>query len=229
MKFAMLRFSYGMSRDIMFDTHYKGCKQAGFYVGAYHWLRAQNVAQAREEASWLVEQLAAYQLDYPVALDFEDNELLALELSKERYTAIVNTFMGILLKANYYVILYTNPNCLENYLTAGVRRKYDLWLAHWTEKPASYGQKMWQYAALGTSEDVRRGYATSVGEVQGAGGPIDVNISYVGYAKKIRTLGMNRPVTRYRITAEKVVEASKLAQTEGQLKSLGFEVTKEKL
>ena len=194
-------------------------------VGAYHWLRAQNVAQAREEAQWIVEQLAPYQLDYPVALDFEDGALLALKLTKEQYTAIVNAFMSVLEKANYYVLLYTNPDCLENRLQISVRKKYDIWLAHWTAKPRDYGQTMWQYAALGTAEEVRKGNATAVGTVEGANGPCDVDWCYVGYAAKIRKLGKNKPVERYTVTGSKTVTAGQLAQTEGQLKALGFEVT----
>lgn len=224
-KFAMLRFSYGKSRDTLFDAHYKGCRDAGIYVGAYHWLRAKNVTEARDEAQWLVQELRSYELDYPAALDFEDSELLSLGLPKERYTAIVNAFMTVLTKANYYVLLYTNPNCLENYLQISVRRKYDLWLAHWTDKPRDYGQKMWQYAALGSPEEVEKGYATAAGKVDGVTGPVDVNISYVGYARKIREMGKNRPAARYLVRGTKTVDSTSLAQTQGQLKALGFEVT----
>ena len=49
-----------------------------------------------------------------------------------------------------------------------------------------------------------------------------------GYAAKIRKLGKNKPVERYMVTGSKTVTAGQLAQTEGQLKALGFEVTAEK-
>ena len=224
-KFAMLRFSYGMSRDTVFDTHYNGCKSAGIYVGVYHWLKAQNVAEARKEAQWLVEKLKSYNIDYPVALDFEDEKLLALKLTKAQYTAIVTAFMDVLEKANYYVILYTNPDCLENRLKVSMRTKYDIWLAHWVNNPANYGQTMWQYAALGTAAQVNARQATKVGTVEGANGPCDVNWAYVGYAAKIRKLGKNKPVTRYKVTGAKTVELRELNQAQGQLKALGFEVS----
>ncbi len=230
-KFAMLRFSYGKSKDIMFDEHYNGCKKAGIYVGVYHWLKAQNVAQAREEAQWLVEQLREYAIDYPVALDFEDPQLLALDLGKAKYTAIVNAFMTVLKNANYYVILYTNPNCLENVLDTSVQADYDLWLAHWVKDPADYGQKMWQYAALGTAAEVKAGAATAVGNVEGVNGPCDVNWCYVGYARLIKELGKNKHIEQDAALGT-VVVATKLCKTTGelttaqnQLKTLGYDYT----
>lgn len=230
MKFAMLRTSYGCSKDTLLDKHYKGCKEAGLYVGAYHWLRAQNIAQAKQEAKWLIKLLAGYEWDYPIALDFEDGALFALNLSKERYSAIIDAFMAELEAANYYVMLYTNPDSIRHRITAETLKKYDLWLAHWTHgaAPMAAGQMMWQYAAFGTANDVENGNATDIGTVAGANGPIDVDWAYVGYAKLIREQGKNKPVKSYVVTASKTVTADKIAQTEAPLKALGFTViTKE--
>ncbi len=228
-KFAMLRFSYGRARDTLFDKHYKGCKAAGIHVGVYHWLKAATAAAARLEAQWLVSALREYEIDYPVALDFEDEALLAMELTRAQYTAIVDAFMEVLEQANYYVVLYTNPDCLENRLSTSVRSRYDLWLAHWTDTPRDYGQKLWQYAALGTEREVRNGHATKVGEVSGANGPIDVNWAYVGYAARIKKLKKNKPMTKYRVTGTRTVEGASLTEVQGQLKALGFAVDTEKL
>ncbi|MGN0686662.1 MAG: GH25 family lysozyme [Oscillospiraceae bacterium] len=230
-KFAMLRTAYGCFKDTYLDRHYKGCKEAGIYVGAYHWLRAQTPVQARQEAQWLCNLLKSYQFDYPIALDFEDGDLFALGLSKEQYSAIIDAFMAVLKAANYYVVLYTNPDTIQKRITAATLKKYDLWLAHWTHgaKPYQYGQTMWQYAAYGTAADVENQYATDIGTVDGAGGPIDVDVAYVGYAAKIRKLGMNKPVEKYRVTGTKTVQKSALAQAQGQLKALGFEVEVEEI
>lgn len=224
-KFAMLRSSYGCSKDELFDKHYRDCKAVGLYVGAYHWLRAQNPAQAKQEAEWLCKMLRDYELDYPLALDFEDENLFALSLTKEQYSAIVDAFMVVLERANYYMILYTNPDTIRNRLTAETLRKYDLWLAHWThgKSPAQYGQTMWQYASYGTAADVASGYATDVGSVKGSGGPIDVNLSYVGYAAKIRKLRKNQPM--YIVTATKSVAAGEVENAKAQAAKLGFAVS----
>lgn len=232
LKFAMLRFSYGTNKDKLFTKHYNGCKAAGLYVGVYHWLRAQTVAAAKAEAEWLVQQLEKYSIDYPIALDFEDGDLFALGLSKEQYSAIIDAFMAVLQAANYYVVLYTNPDTIRNRITEATLRKYDLWLAHWTTKPADYGQTMWQYAALGTAAAVKAKRATRVGTVQGAGGPCDVNWSYVGYASKIKAAGKNcgklqtnEPDTvKYAVIASKIAVKNDLQKITGQLKAQGFAV-----
>lgn len=232
LKFAMLRFSYGTYKDKLFDKHYTGCKGAGLYVGAYHWLRAQTVAAAKAEAEWLVQQLEPYSLDYPVALDFEDGALFDLKLSKAQYTAIVDAFMSVLQAANYYVILYTNPDTINNRLNADVIKRYDLWLAHWTTKPADYGQTMWQYAALGTASDVKAKRATRVGTVSGAGGPCDVNWCYIGYAAKIKAAGKNckksqtkePAAVNYAVIASKIAIKNDLQKITAQLKAQGFTV-----
>lgn len=223
-KFAMLRTSYGCNKDRLLDKHYKGCKTAGIYVGAYHWLRAQNVAQARQEAEWLVKLLRDYSFDYPIALDFEDGDLFAMKLSKEQYSAIVDAFMGVLERENYYVVLYTNPDTIRNRLTGSTLRKYDLWLAHWThgKAPGQYGQTMWQFAAYGTAAEVRDGNATDIGTVSGSGGPIDCDVSYVGYAAQIRKAGKNVPFVK--ITAEISVAQSRAEDIAGKLKALGCSV-----
>lgn len=232
LKFAMLRFSYGTNKDKLFTKHYNGCKSAGLYVGVYHWLRAQTPSAAKAEAEWLVQQLAKYSIDYPIALDFEDSDLFALKLSKSQYTAIVDSFMSVLLAANYYVILYTNPDTISNRLNSDILERYDLWLAHWTTKPADYEQTMWQYAALGTASDVKAKRATRVGTVSGAGGPCDVDWSYVGYAAKIKVEGKNHKklqtneptAVNYAVIASKIATKNDLHKITAQLKAQGFTV-----
>lgn len=224
-KFAMLHTSIGCRKDTLLDRHYAGFRNAGLKnLGAYHWLKAQNVAQAKQEAEWLVKLLRNYEFTYPIALDFEDGDLFALKLTKEQYSAIVEAFMGVLGRANYYVVLYTNPDTVRNRLNSSTLRKYDLWLAHWThgKAPGQYGQTMWQYAAYGTAAQVKEGNATDIGTVSGSGGPIDVDVSYVGYVAKIKKLGKNQPLIK--VTAVKSVLSGELSGTKKQLERLGFTV-----
>lgn len=231
-EFAMLRFSYGKSKDTLFDAHYKGCKGVGIKVGCYHWLRAQSVSAAKDEANWLISKLNGYQLEYPVAIDFEDSELFAKKYTKAQYTAIVDAFAEVLKAAGFYVILYTNPDTLENRLNKDILDRYDLWLAHWVDKPADYGQTMWQWAALGTAAQVKSGNATKVGTVQGANGPCDVDWCYTDYAAIIRAQGKNgfpaaKPAEKtYFVVGSKVCKGTPaLTTAKNQLKALGYECT----
>ena len=74
---AMLRLGHGRTRDKLFDAHYKGCKAAGIKVGVYLWSYATTPAEARAGANWVLEQLRNYDIDYPAAMDFEDENVLA--------------------------------------------------------------------------------------------------------------------------------------------------------
>lgn len=219
-KFAMLRSSIGLRKDDMFEEHYKGCKSVGIYVGVYHWLKAKTVAEARTEAHFLVGLLGGHEIDYPVALDFEDQDTLALGLTKSEYTAIVDAFMDILQRANYYVILYSGKYVIADYLDKSVLKKYDLWLAQYTSdgRQAQLGQTMWQYSIAGHAEwDFAK-----VGSVPGVPGECDVDWCYVGYAKKIKALGKN--TRQYMVTGTKTVTASELESCKKQLRELGYNV-----
>lgn len=223
-KFAMLRLGHGTAKDKLFDRHYKGCKEAGIYVGAYHWSYALNLTDARAEAKWAISELADYELDYPVALDFEDEKnVLGKGLSKAQYTAICRVYLEKLRAANYYPMLYCNPNVIDNYINIDDLSAYDLWLAQYTSEgyQRQLGQGMWQFSVAGhPTLDYGR-----IGAVAGVSGQCDCNWDYTDYAGKIRSLGMNRPVVRYNVTGTKTVAENKLAETQTQLKAMNFNVT----
>lgn len=225
-KFAMLRLGHGMTKDKLFDKHYSGCKEAGIHVGVYHWSYATTPEEARREAEWAVSELAGYSIDYPAALDFEDESILNKGLSKAQYTAICKAYLDTLCAANYYPMLYCNPNVADNYINLK-SLPYDLWLAQYTSEgyQRDFGQGMWQFTVAG-SPTLDYG---DVGAVAGVRGQCDCNWAYIGYAAKIKKLGLNKPVVRYKVTGTKTVNKNKLNEAKGQLKALGFEVTTEKI
>ncbi|MDE7195370.1 MAG: hypothetical protein K2O14_15580 [Oscillospiraceae bacterium] len=227
-KFAMLRLGHGTSKDTMFDEHYKGCKEAGIYVGAYHWSYAVNLTEARAEADWAVKELSKYEIDYPVALDFEDEKnVLSKGLSRAQYTAICKTYLEKIRSANYYPMLYCNPNVIDNYINIGDLSAYDLWLAQYTSEgyQRQLGQIMWQFTVAGhPTLDYGK-----VGAVAGVSGQCDCNWAYEGYAAKIRGLGMNKPIVRYRVTGTKTLTEDKLDEANEQLKAMGFGVVVERI
>lgn len=226
-KFAMLRLGYGCSKDVLFDRHYAGCKAANIHVGVYVWSRARNAAEARQEALWALEQIKGLDISYPIAMDFEDEEILGLKLSREQYTAIVRAFLSTIKNANYYPILYIGKYVLADNIDGNILNDYDIWLAQYTTegRQAQLGQTMWQFGIAGHE----LWDYSKVGSVDGVTGPCDVNWAYVGYAAKIKKLGMNKPKIKYKVVGEKTVEAADLAKAQGQLKALGFSVTTEEI
>lgn len=223
LKFAMLRIGHGLNKDKMFDKHYKGCKAAGIKVGVYHWSYATTEAEARMEAAWVLEQLRDLDVDYPVAMDFEDTKnVLNKGLSRTQYTDIVRAYLSTVKEAGYYPLLYTGKYILENNLFGEILSEYDLWLAQYTSEDhqAQFSQTMWQFTVAGSPSD---DYAHQ-GAVAGVKGQCDCNWSYVGYAAKIKKLGLNKPRTYYKLTCEKTVEKADLAKVKSQLKAMGFTV-----
>ena len=83
---------------------------------------------------------------------------------------------------------------------------------------------MWQFTVAGhPTLDYGR-----IRAVTGVKGQCDCNWAYIGYAAKIKKLGMNKPVVSYKVTGTKTVTKDKLPEAQGQLKALGFSVTAEK-
>lgn len=223
LKFAMLRIGHGINKDKMFDEHYKGCKAAGIKVGVYLWSYATTAAEARMEAKWVVEQLRGLDIDYPVAMDFEDMpNVLSKGLSREQYTAIVRAFLSTIKAAGYYPLLYTGKYILESNLCSEILSEYDLWLAQYTSEgyQAQLGQTMWQFTVAGNSQ---LDYSKQ-GNVAGVKGQCDCNWAYVGYAAKIQKLGLNKPVRDVTVTATAVIKEKEAEALVEKLKKLGCKV-----
>ena len=101
-----------------------------------------------------------------------------MKLGKRTLTDICKAFCETLEKAGYYVVIYTNPNWLENYLYKDeLLSKYDLWIAEWYEDKPSYLCGLWQFSDKGS--------------VYGIDGDVDMNFSYKNYPEIIKLKGLN--------------------------------------
>ena len=77
-EFAMIRVGYrgyGSEGKMMGDTYFQrniqGALDAGLKVGVYYFSQAVTVEEAREEAAYVLEQIAPYPISYPVVFDWE--------------------------------------------------------------------------------------------------------------------------------------------------------------
>ena len=69
--FAILRAGFGKEtsqKDPMFETYYAGAKAANIPVGAYWYSYAKSVAEAKQEAARVWQQLRASSLNSPSIL-----------------------------------------------------------------------------------------------------------------------------------------------------------------
>lgn len=168
----------GPCEDPEFKRNISDAYAAGLNVGVYHYSYAANVAEARREAKFVLELLAPYRLQLPVAFDFED--IAAHEpLSKRQATDIVKAFCDLLEGEQYYCVLYTFSSWMSGKFYDAEIAKYDKWVAHvGVSAPAYSGDYgIWQYS--------------HTGQVAGIKGNVDLNYIYKDYPAIIKAAGLN--------------------------------------
>ncbi|MDE7363173.1 MAG: glycoside hydrolase family 25 protein [Oscillospiraceae bacterium] len=175
--FAILRSSFYVRKDRMFEYNIEEAQKAGVMVGVYHYCYATTVLEAREEARYFLSVIAPYEIDFPVILDFEDPS--QEDLGKDKLTTIAKAFLDEVKNAGYYTMLYANKHWMTKLLDMNRLSEYDVWLAEWRTAPTYSGNfGIWQY--------------TSEGRVAGIRGDVDLNICYRDYYKIIEDGGYKR-------------------------------------
>lgn len=183
-KFAMIRLGYGSANgdacglDGYFEKNAKNAIAAGIDIGCYFYSYATSVAAAKKEAAYVINVLQKYKgvFTYPVAFDLEDKTQQGL--GKQVLTDMVIAFGDAIEKAGFYCSLYSNPSWMKSYLDADRVKRFDLWLAHWTDKTnyaGAYG--MWQNS--------------SSGKVNGINGNVDTDFAYKDYPTIIKGKKLN--------------------------------------
>ena len=182
-KFAMIRLGYGSKGDACgldgyFEKNVKNAIAAGIDIGCYFYSYATSVAAAKKEAAYVINVLQKYKgvFTYPVAFDLEDKTQQGL--GKQVLTDMVIAFGDAIEKAGFYCSLYSNPSWMKSYLDADRVKRFDLWLAHWTDKTnyaGAYG--MWQNS--------------SSGKVNGINGNVDTDFAYKDYPTIIKGKKLN--------------------------------------
>ena len=178
-QFAILRAGYGKvasQKDRKFEENYNGAKAAGVPVGAYWYSYAKTVAEARQEAEVCVSILAGKQFEYPIWFDQEEKTILAT--GKANCSAMVRAFCEVLEKNGYWVGLYTSRSVLSTHIEDDIKSRYALWAAEWNSKLNYSGAVgIWQYS--------------DKGRVDGISGNVDLDESYIDYAKLVKEKGFN--------------------------------------
>lgn len=168
-KYAMLRLGTqkGVDLDSRIDTYFdkniKEAREAGIKVGVYYFSYANDINDAKKQAQWVINVLKDYNLDLPVAFDWECWNLFDdFNINFYELNMIAEAFLKEIQNAGYDTLLYGSKNYIENVWTY---IDYDIWLAHYTKETSYQGPKsMWQF--------------TSSGKVPGINGNVDVNFYY---------------------------------------------------
>lgn len=179
--FVMINAGYGKyigQKDECFETNYKKAKSAGLKIGAYWYSYALTSADAELEAKVFLEAIKGKTFEMPIAFDIEDSSQTAL--SPDQIGKIVKAFCSYCESKNYFVMLYSYADFLNNKVPSTYKTKYSVWLAEFDKaKPTVYkgNYDMWQY--------------TSKGFVSGVSGNCDCNNAYKDFTKIIKEKGLN--------------------------------------
>lgn len=177
--FAMIRAGYGKfesQKDPKFEQNYNNARAAGILVGAYYYSYAKSKADAKKEAQLFIKYAKGKRFEMPLALDVEEQSQAAK--GRGFVSDIIRTFCEEVENAGYYVSVYANKNWLDNYIDDDCKRRYDIWLAQWANKPSYKGSfGMWQNS--------------SNGAVSGIAGRVDTDFAYKDYPSIIKREGLN--------------------------------------
>ena len=154
--------------DDFYDANMKGANEAGVRAGVYFFTQAVTVEEAQEEAAFVIEHLAGYDVSCPVVFDVErisGGKGRADQITREERTAITIAFCEAVKAAGYTPMIYGNVVCFTQLLDMPQLNAYEKWYAFYDDYMyMPYEVTCWQY--------------TEKGRVDGIPNNVDLNISF---------------------------------------------------
>ena len=150
--------------DSKFEQNITRANEAGIPVGIYYYSYANSSKSAIADAKWILKQIKGYQVDLPIAFDWENwanyNEY---HLSFYKLTKMAEDYLDVFRDAGYDGMLYSSKTYLEN---IWLKTNYDKWLAHYVDNTTYEGDySFWQLCDNGS--------------VDGINGDVDIDIRYL--------------------------------------------------
>ena len=206
-------------RDPYFQTNYQNAKANGLKVGFYHFLRATNVSQARQEAEFFASVIQGLEPDCRLAMDFETfGNLTTSEINQIGLTFLkrVEELTG------KKMVVYSNTYTARTIWSQEIASQYPLWVAQYgPENPSDNGKwNSWigfQYTDKGRVNGINgyvdRDYFTedilleSVTEIPG--GNTGESSGMISYTVQ-KGDNLTKIATRYGVTVNAIVVANNI-------------------
>ncbi len=173
-EFVMIRIGWRgseqgvLSVDTMAQTYYEGAVAAGLRVGGYFFSQAINPEEAQEEARFVLDTVKDWQIDMPIAYDWEyiSDESRTASVDNATLTQCVAAFCSEIEQAGYSSMLYFNTHHAVHRLDLEVLRDFGFWFALYDGMlNTDFRVDMWQY--------------TDRGSVPGIEGNVDINLRLI--------------------------------------------------
>ena len=141
----------GLFEDPYFAANMAGAQAAGLKVGVYMFSQAVTVQEAIEEANFVIERIAKYNVELPVVFDWEkvhEADARTADVTMEGRTDCAIAFCETVKNAGYSPCVYFNRNL--GYYGYDLSRLTDY--EFWFSLPESgfpnfyYAADMWQYS-----------------------------------------------------------------------------------
>ena len=175
-EFAIIRSGYrgytqgGLFEDPWFRRNVTEAKKAGLEVGVYFYSQAINVAEAIEEAKFVLGQIEGYDITLPIMFDWEKLEDVPDARTNELDPSIIGdcgvAFCETIRAAGYDAGVYFNRQLGYYSFDLSRLKDFKFWLAVPGDYPDFYyAGNIWQYDQKGT--------------VPGIEGEVDMNIMFI--------------------------------------------------
>lgn len=114
-------------KDPTLDRNYNNAKANGLKVGFYHFFRARDEENAKQQASFFVDAIKEMDYDCKLALDLETTQ----NLDKSTLSNLAKIFLDEVTRlTGKEVVVYTYTYFARSNIT-GVLGNYPLWIAHY--------------------------------------------------------------------------------------------------
>ena len=218
-KFAIIRTGFGKEAtkqiDPKFEANYKGCKDNGILVGAYHYSYAKTTEEARREAEFCSKIIENKQFEFPIYFDIEDETQQCL--SKAACSEMVRAFCGVLESKGYWAGVYSFDSFFQTHLDSTIPKRYAAWVARVENVFPKYVDK----PLIGIHQ-----YSFK-GKIDGISGDVDLDEAFKDYPEMIRSAGKNNlsKASKYTVTAiQSNLTLDKANDVSAYLQKLGMSV-----
>ncbi|MGN0604881.1 MAG: GH25 family lysozyme [Oscillospiraceae bacterium] len=178
-EFVMIKAGEGLNEEVNFRKNIEGAKSVGINCGVYWFANATSTDEAILEAQACLDTISGYELEYPVAYDYEYRSMENSPAAEdsELKTQIVKTFLLYIQREGYYPLLYSNLDFLKHHFNQEELNQFDLWYARYNVEELDMPCFIWQYSCTG--------------EVGGISVDVDLDTGYKDFAAVIKKYHWN--------------------------------------